>query len=74
MLHENRPNMLYHFHRPSLRSATGPAETMSYRELEESINKWTVELEEQEKSFLHQAAQVNAWDRTLVVNGEKVSG
>ncbi|XP_030837181.1 nuclear pore glycoprotein p62 isoform X2 [Strongylocentrotus purpuratus] len=53
--------------------ATGPAETMSYRELEESINKWTVELEEQEKSFLHQAAQVNAWDRTLVVNGEKIT-
>ncbi|XP_041466598.1 nuclear pore glycoprotein p62-like isoform X1 [Lytechinus variegatus] len=54
-------------------AASGPAETMSYRELEECINKWTVELEEQEKSFLHQAAQVNAWDRTLVVNGEKIT-
>ena len=32
---------------------------MSYRQLEESINKWTIELEEQEKIFLNQATQVN---------------
>ena len=31
---------------------------MSYRQLEESINKWTIELEEQEKIFLNQATQV----------------
>ena len=45
---------------------------MTYRALEESINKWTMELEEQEKMFLQQATQVNAWDRMLVDNGEKV--
>jgi nuclear pore complex protein Nup62 len=46
---------------------------MTYRQLEESINKWTVELEEQEGIFLEQATQVNAWDRILIDNGEKVS-
>ena len=47
---------------------------MNYRQLEESINKWTLELEEQEKIFLQQATQVNAWDRLLIDNGEKVRG
>ena len=46
---------------------------MNYRQLEEAINKWTLELEEQEKIFLQQATQVNAWDRLLIDNGEKVS-
>ena len=45
---------------------------MSYRQLEEAINKWTLELEEQEKHFLNQATQVNAWDRLLMTNGEKI--
>lgn len=45
---------------------------MNYRQLEEGINKWTIELEEQEKIFLQQATQVNAWDRLLIDNGEKV--
>ena len=31
-----------------------------------------LELEEQEKAFLQQATQVNAWDRLLLDNGEKV--
>lgn len=46
---------------------------MNYRQLEEAINKWTLELEEQEKVFINQATQVNAWDRLLIENGEKVS-
>ncbi len=46
---------------------------MNYRQLEEAINKWTLELEEQEKIFLQQATQVNAWDRLLIDNGEKVT-
>ena len=45
---------------------------MNYRQLEEAINKWTLELEEQEKVFLNQATQVNAWDRMLMDNGEKI--
>ena len=34
--------------------------------------QWTVELTDFEKTFLDQAAQVNAWDRLLMENGEKV--
>ena len=45
---------------------------MNYRQLEEQINKWMLELEAQERVFLQQATQVNAWDRLLVDNGEKV--
>ncbi|XP_067903133.1 nucleoporin 62 like [Heterodontus francisci] len=46
---------------------------MSYAQLESLINKWSVELEDQEKQFLHQATQVNAWDRMLIENGEKIT-
>lgn len=45
---------------------------MTFRQLEETINKWTTELEEQEKYFLDQATQVNAWDRIVIENGERV--
>jgi len=53
--------------------STVTAASMSYRQLEDFINKWTLELEEQEAMFLEQATQVNAWDRLLVDNGDKVS-
>ncbi|CAL8389600.1 unnamed protein product [Gadus morhua 'NCC'] len=46
---------------------------MSYAQLESLINKWSLELEDQERHFLQQATQVNAWDRTLVENGEKIT-
>ena len=46
---------------------------MNYRQLEEEINKWSVQLDEQEKIFIQQATQVNAWDRLLIDNGDKVS-
>ena len=45
---------------------------MSYHQLEQNINKWTVNLEDQESIFLKQATQVNAWDRMLMENGETV--
>ena len=45
---------------------------MSFRQLEENINKWTLELEDMEKQFTNQATQVNAWDQLLVKNGEKI--
>jgi len=45
---------------------------MTYKELEEQMNKWWVELESQEKVFLEQATRVNAWDRILIENGTKV--
>lgn len=46
---------------------------MNFRQLQEAINKWMLDLQEQERIFLDQATKVNAWDRTLIVNGDKVS-
>lgn len=46
--------------------------SMHYRLLEESVNRWKLELEEHEASFINQATQVNAWDRLLLDNGEKI--
>ncbi|KAL4695774.1 hypothetical protein H8959_000869 [Pygathrix nigripes] len=46
---------------------------MTYGHLEGLINEWNLELEDQEKYFLLQATQVNAWDRTLIENGEMIS-
>ncbi|KAK0168120.1 hypothetical protein PV327_001952 [Microctonus hyperodae] len=56
----------------SASSSSGQTGTMNFCQLEESINKWTLELEEQEKVFMNQAAQVNAWDKLLITNGEKI--
>ncbi|KAJ6653526.1 hypothetical protein lerEdw1_009106 [Lerista edwardsae] len=53
-------------------TATAPP-VMTYAQLESLINKWSLELEDQEKHFLQQATQVNAWDRTLIENGEKIT-
>ncbi|XP_008071058.1 nucleoporin-62 C-terminal-like protein [Carlito syrichta] len=46
---------------------------MAYGQLVCLINKWSLELEEQEKYFLHQATLINAWDRILMENGEKIA-
>ncbi|KAM6124753.1 LOW QUALITY PROTEIN: nuclear pore glycoprotein p62-like [Phoenicopterus ruber ruber] len=54
-------------------AATSAPPVMTYAQLESLINKWSLELEDQEKHFLHQATQVNAWDRTLIENGEKIT-
>lgn len=53
-------------------SADSQEVALNYRQLEEGVNRWTLDLEEQEKIFLQQATQVNAWDRVLVENGDKV--
>ncbi|KAB0393040.1 hypothetical protein E2I00_006432 [Balaenoptera physalus] len=45
---------------------------MTYGQLDGLINKWSLELEDQEKCFLHQASQLNAWDYTCIENGEKI--
>uniref|UniRef100_A0A8C3WG15 Nuclear pore glycoprotein p62 n=1 Tax=Catagonus wagneri TaxID=51154 RepID=A0A8C3WG15_9CETA len=46
---------------------------MTYGQLDGLVNKWSLELEDQEKHFLHQAAQVDVWDHTLIENGEKIT-
>ncbi|PNF19859.1 Nuclear pore glycoprotein p62 [Cryptotermes secundus] len=55
-------------------ASSGASTSLNFCQLEESINKWTLELEEQEKLFMNQATQVNAWDRLLIGNGEKIVG
>ena len=45
---------------------------MTFRQLEENINKWTLELEDLEQVFINQATQVNAWDQLLIKNGDKI--
>ncbi|KAG2464454.1 nucleoporin 62 like [Polypterus senegalus] len=54
-------------------SAVSTPPVMTYVQLENLINKWSLELEDQERHFLHQATQVNAWDRMLIENGEKIT-
>ena len=58
---------------PAPAPAAPAVASLTFRQLEESINKWAVDLDEQEKMFLNQAALVANWDRLLVTNGEKVS-
>ncbi|KAH8370140.1 hypothetical protein KR093_002254 [Drosophila rubida] len=48
------------------------APQLSYNQLEEHINKWTLEFEEQEKVFTEQATQINAWDKLLIGNNQKI--
>ncbi|CAH1116604.1 unnamed protein product [Phaedon cochleariae] len=49
--------------------ATG---SLTFAQLEDSINKWTVDLEEQGKFFVNQAKQLNAWDSLLISDGAKI--
>uniref|UniRef100_A0A8C3ATK0 Nuclear pore glycoprotein p62 n=1 Tax=Cyclopterus lumpus TaxID=8103 RepID=A0A8C3ATK0_CYCLU len=56
----------------TLSTTTAPP-VMTYAQLEGLINKWSLELEDQERHFLQQATQVNTWDRMLVENGEKIT-
>ncbi|KAF6020075.1 Nup62 [Bugula neritina] len=54
-------------------SGEGSGTKMTYKELEEQMNKWAMELEHQEKLFLEQATKVNAWDKVLIKNGEEIT-
>lgn len=53
-------------------AAPGTTSSLNFSQLEENINKWTLELEEQEKVFMNQVVQINAWDRLLISNAEKI--
>ncbi|KAI1902706.1 hypothetical protein AGOR_G00018780 [Albula goreensis] len=57
----------------STTAAASAPPVMSYAQLEALINKWSLELEDQERHFLQQATQVNAWDRMLLENGERIT-
>ncbi|XP_003940425.1 nuclear pore glycoprotein p62 isoform X2 [Saimiri boliviensis] len=58
---------------PGTAAGVATSSAMTYAQLESLINKWSLELEDQERHFLQQATQVNAWDRTLIENGEKIT-
>ncbi|XP_017044459.1 nuclear pore glycoprotein p62 [Drosophila ficusphila] len=53
-------------------ASVSTASQLSYNQLEEHINKWTLEFEEQEKVFTEQATQINAWDKLLISNNQKI--
>ncbi|KAG4068508.1 hypothetical protein HA402_004849 [Bradysia odoriphaga] len=59
---------------PTTTLSSVPANTnqLNFCQLEELINKWTLELEEQEKIFMNQATQVNSWDNMLISNSNKI--
>lgn len=59
---------------PTTTLSSVPASTnqLNFCQLEELINKWTLELEEQEKIFMNQATQVNSWDNMLITNNNKI--
>jgi nuclear pore complex protein Nup62 len=46
--------------------------SISYKVLEDYINKWMTDLDVQEKDFLNQATQLNALDKLMIENGEKI--
>lgn len=46
--------------------------TLKFKELEIMINKWTNELEQQERLFIDQATHVNGWNKLLIDNSHKI--
>ncbi|KAF5303675.1 hypothetical protein FQA39_LY09922 [Lamprigera yunnana] len=56
----------------SILSSVPATGTLTFAQLEDTINKWTSDLEEQAKVFGNQARHLNAWDRLLIGNGEKI--
>jgi len=54
-------------------SLTAPVKLMSYKELEETVERWLSELSKQENEFLNQALHINNWDKQLIENSERVT-
>ncbi|XP_054277538.1 nuclear pore glycoprotein p62 [Macrosteles quadrilineatus] len=57
---------------PASSANTTSTGNITFVQLEETINKWTHELEEQEKIFMSQAVQINSWDNLLNSNSDKI--
>lgn len=70
-----QPALAINLSTTTTQSAAAPAITgqLTFTQVEELINKYTSELEEQEKVFINQATQVNTWDNLLNENSKKVS-
>jgi nuclear pore complex protein Nup62 len=45
---------------------------ITFKVLEDYINKWMQDLDTQEKDFIDQATQLNALDKLMIENGEKI--
>ncbi|KAH8870421.1 Nuclear pore glycoprotein p62, partial [Schistosoma japonicum] len=56
---------------PSLSVAS--SQTLTYNQLEELVNKWTLELEDQERYFFDEVDRINQWDQTLICNAENIT-
>ncbi|XP_054978448.1 nucleoporin-62 C-terminal-like protein [Sorex araneus] len=46
---------------------------MTYHELQSMVNKWNIELDDEERNFLSYASQINAWDLSVMENSEKIT-
>jgi nuclear pore complex protein Nup62 len=53
--------------------SAGSGSGLTYRQLEENVNKWNDDLDELERQFIAQATQINAWDRVVLENGDKIT-
>ena len=53
-------------------SSSSTSATITFKLLEDYINKWMSELDTQERDFLNQATQLNALDKLMIENGDKV--
>ena len=53
-------------------SNPGTQTTVTFKILEDYINKWMSDLDSQEKDFLNQATQLNALDKLMIENGDKI--
>ncbi|KAL3320965.1 26S protease regulatory subunit 8 [Cichlidogyrus casuarinus] len=57
-------------------STAAPAKQLAiltYQQLEDMVNKWTLELEEQERFFMKETSKLNHWDKVLVDNADKIN-
>jgi len=57
----------------SANPAPGNVTQLTFRQIQDYFNKWTMELQEQEALFIEDATKVNAWDRNIMINGDKIS-
>ncbi|KAF8562866.1 hypothetical protein P879_11816 [Paragonimus westermani] len=57
----------------SVASTMPKTSVMTYHQLEDLVNRWAHELEEQERYFMDEADRINQWDQVLLNNGEKIT-
>ena len=46
---------------------------VTFKQLEENVSKWNDDLDDLERQFLAQATQINAWDRLVLENGDRIT-